>query len=357
MADKSKDRGWEYLTSDGEDFDFDPNNDGSWGSQDDDGSGSYYGADGSWGSKDSDGSASYYGADGSWGSKDADGSGSYYGADGSWGSIDSDGSWTYYGADGSFNCGSSDEKFDPSNDEDDSCSSGASAAAYARYEREQQEEAERRIQQERARERRRARFAFYKKHWKGILIGFVVLALGLFIAYEVYEYQKSIEVGYSSEEFIGQDITTAEKMLRRSGFTNIKKEAVKDIDISEVELENTVKLVRIKKKTEFSKDKKFPYDTQVVVQYHVVPKIKIPISSREAKKMKMSKLKEALEEAGFVNVKAKADYDLIKGWISKKEDVENISIDGDKKFKEGEKYRPDAEIIIKYHAFKKDKKK
>lgn len=59
--------------------------DGSWGYQNEDGSGSYYGADGSWGYKNADGSASYYGADGSWGYKNADGSGSYYGEDGSWG--------------------------------------------------------------------------------------------------------------------------------------------------------------------------------------------------------------------------------------------------------------------------------
>ena len=60
-----KDRGWEYLNSgNSNEFDFDPDGDGSWGIQNGDGSDSYYGADGSWGYRNSDGSGSFYEADG-----------------------------------------------------------------------------------------------------------------------------------------------------------------------------------------------------------------------------------------------------------------------------------------------------
>ena len=92
-----KDRGWEYLNSgNSNEFDFDPDGDGSWGIQNGDGSDSYYGADGSWGYRNSDGSASYYGNDGSWGYRNSDGSASYYGNDGSWGYRNSDGSGSFY---------------------------------------------------------------------------------------------------------------------------------------------------------------------------------------------------------------------------------------------------------------------
>ena len=60
MSEK-KDRGWDYPNSTSDDFDYDPDGDGSLGYQNEDGSGSFYGADGSWGYKNSDGSASYYG--------------------------------------------------------------------------------------------------------------------------------------------------------------------------------------------------------------------------------------------------------------------------------------------------------
>lgn len=39
----AKDRGWEYLNSSGDDFDYDKDNDGSWGYKNSDGSASYYG--------------------------------------------------------------------------------------------------------------------------------------------------------------------------------------------------------------------------------------------------------------------------------------------------------------------------
>lgn len=54
----------DYLNSSGNDFDYDKDNDGSWGYENDDGSGSFYGNDGSWGYTNSDGSGSYYGSDG-----------------------------------------------------------------------------------------------------------------------------------------------------------------------------------------------------------------------------------------------------------------------------------------------------
>ena len=59
----AKDRGWDYLNSEPGEFDFDANNDGSYGNEFSDGSSSYYGADGSWGYTNSDGYSSYYEGD------------------------------------------------------------------------------------------------------------------------------------------------------------------------------------------------------------------------------------------------------------------------------------------------------
>lgn len=44
MSEDKKDKGWEYLQNDGEEGSF-YEDDGSWGSRNSDGSGSYYGAD------------------------------------------------------------------------------------------------------------------------------------------------------------------------------------------------------------------------------------------------------------------------------------------------------------------------
>ncbi len=58
---EKKDRGWDYLNSSSDDdYDYAPDNDGSWGYQNEDGSGSFYGADGSWVYRNSDGSGCDY---------------------------------------------------------------------------------------------------------------------------------------------------------------------------------------------------------------------------------------------------------------------------------------------------------
>ena len=41
-------------------------------------------------------------------------------------------------------------------------------------------------------------------------------------------------------------------------------------------------------------------------------------------------------------------------WITKDGFVESISVDGDTDFSEYASYRPDVEVIITYHTFKKN---
>ena len=54
-----------------------------------------------------------------------------------------------------------------------------------------------------------------------------------------------------------------------------------------------------------------------------------------------------------LNITTKAKRDLIFGWINKENMVDSITINGDKKFEKKDAYRPDAEIVITYHAYKK----
>lgn len=62
------------------------------------------------------------------------------------------------------------------------------------------------------------------------------------------------------------------------------------------------------------------------------------------------------EKAGFVNIKIEAKYDIIMGWLIDDGEVEKVTINGNKKFSESDLHRPDAEIVITYHTFKKNKK-
>ena len=385
----SADGGWGYRDSDGSGTYYGA--DGSWEHHDSDGSSTYYGADGSWGHRDSDGSATYYGADGSWGHRDSDGSGTYYGEDGSWGHRDSDGSSTFYGTDGSWEYRDADENnsyyeedqdsdydeedddydeeesdYDDGDDEedDDTYSGGVGLGTLIGHymsaheerkrqkEQEQWEEEQRRI---RKRQRRKERVKFYKRHWLAILIFLTLVAGCIFAQYKYSEYQKIKVVGVSSTDLIGKDREYVRRILQNAGFTYIYEMELNDLAISDIEKEDTVSAVTIQGEKNFLANSKFPYDARIEITYHTVKNIPVPVSSKEAKKLNYKELEKKYADAGFVNITTQADYDLITGWITKDGAVESISVNGRTDFEKNAYYRPDAEVIIVYHTFKKNK--
>lgn len=355
-----KDKGWAYLNSD------DVNNmsDGSkddWGYSDSDGSSSFYGGDGSWGYSNSNGSGSYYGADGSWGYKNADGSSSYYGKDGSWGYINSDGSGSYYGSTKDEN-----ESYD-SNDDDDEDASGdsfveslgtilglglagvlaASANAAAEREREAQLEAEKR-------EKRRE---WRHRHRKGIFITVLICVISILGMVGYYEFQKMIPVGYSNEELEGLKYTEVVQKLKESGFSCVHTKKVSDLTISREDEENLVTEINLMLFDDFEEDTKYPSNMRIEVVYHTVELYAPPLTSKEAKGMDYLEVIEAFEDAGFTNVIAEIEYDIITGWLTDDGEVKSVTINGEKKFDAYDEYRLDAEVVVTYHTLKSNKPK
>lgn len=58
-----------------------------------------------------------------------------------------------------------------------------------------------------------------------------------------------------------------------------------------------------------------------------------------------------LKAAGFTNIKTEAIDDLIVGFLTKDGEIEEISIDGNKAFEEGDGFEKNAEVVITYHTF------
>jgi hypothetical protein len=58
-----------------------------------------------------------------------------------------------------------------------------------------------------------------------------------------------------------------------------------------------------------------------------------------------------LEDIGFKNIKTEKLEDLITGWLTKDGEIDQISINGDSKFTDGDKFSKDAKITITYHTF------
>ena len=217
-------------------------------------------------------------------------------------------------------------------------------------------DAEEIISKEKESRKREKRISFYKKHWRGLLILIAVACIGCFGGYKYYLYQRSIPVGVSSEELLGQKYESAVSVLEKAGFTDVSTSPEFDIGIEDKNIEGTVESVTIDGQNSFNEDKRFQFDAPVIVSYHKIKDIYVPLSAKEAKKLQYDDLVDQLKSAGFVNITLEPEYDLIKGWLKKEGRVESMTINGDSSFKSNAAYRPDAEIIIVYHAFKKDRK-
>ena len=79
--------------------------------------------------------------------------------------------------------------------------------------------------------------------------------------------------------------------------------------------------------------------------------IAMPSSSKDFEGSQYEDVVATLNDAGFTNVTAEADRDLIVGWLHDEGEVEEVVADGDKSFSKNKYFPADATIIVKYHAF------
>lgn len=195
-----------------------------------------------------------------------------------------------------------------------------------------------------------------KKYWKAFLIVLCVIVLAGFVAYQVSEFKKLIPVGMSSEEMKGLHYEEVENKLRAAGFINVQLEALEDLEIENKQQEGVVEQVVIDEVHSFKETKKFSYEDEVIIRYHAIKEIYSPVSSEDVEGKNYKDIVKKFEQAGFTNVKTKPIYDLVTGWLKSDGEIEEVLIDGDNDISTYSSYRPDVEVLIKYHTFKKNKK-
>lgn len=80
-------------------------------------------------------------------------------------------------------------------------------------------------------------------------------------------------------------------------------------------------------------------------------KIKVSYTQNDFIGLNYEEVEEKLKLQGFVNIKFEEHDDLIIGFLTKKGEVEKVSIDGNTDFEKNSCYMPNVEIIITYHTF------
>ena len=217
--------------------------------------------------------------------------------------------------------------------------------------------AEEERKRQKAEEQKKARAEWRRRHKKLVFVLTIIPIITILTLLTIFEFRCMIPVGLSSEDLLGENYDTVISDLENAGFIFVSAHPVDDLQIQEASSENKVTEVKIGWKDTFTPETKMPSNFPVKVTYHTIKLIPVPVSSKDAKEQPYMEMQKTFSDAGFINIKLVADYDIITGWMSAENEVERITIDGDKRFSIDEKFRPDAEVVITYHALRKDRPK
>lgn len=194
-----------------------------------------------------------------------------------------------------------------------------------------------------------------KTNWKASLVRSLIIILAIIVGAGCYEYTKLITVNHSVEDLVGAEYKTVVMKLENAGFSDVTVSEIPDLKIQSLNSKNLVTEVKIGWVTSFSKNSRIPSNFPVVVTYHTLEKVYVPMASKEAKRKNYKEVKKAFEKAGFVNIILEPEYDIITGWLTDDGEVESVVIGETKKFYADSKYQPDETVTITYHTFKKNR--
>lgn len=196
-----------------------------------------------------------------------------------------------------------------------------------------------------------------KVTWKIRIFGVLALIIAILVGGAYYEIKMLIPVGSASSALMGKEYETVIAILKDAGFTNISTNEIADLPLNKISEENMVVSIKIGLFEEFSADSKIPSNFPVVVTYHTLEKYTLPLSSKDAKGANYQDVMKSFIDAGFENITLEVEYDIITGWLTDDGEVESVTVNGDNKFSVGKEYRVDAEVIITYHTYRKNKPK
>jgi len=205
--------------------------------------------------------------------------------------------------------------------------------------------------------KQRKRFGFFWWLKFITIMPVIIIATGLAISIVVFmvnEY-KAVPVGFAEADFIGKDYAEVKSTLESVGFSNIVTVALDDLPLAEEDQVGKVANVTIEGRDDFAASTEKSKDAKIVIEYHTIKLMDAPFSNKDAKGQMYDAVVQQLTDAGFVNIRIEIEYDLLTGWITKDGEVESVTINGDEKYSAGAKYRPDAEVVVTYHTFKKNK--
>ncbi len=122
---------------------------------------------------------------------------------------------------------------------------------------------------------------------------------------------------YGSSEYVGLDYSQVEVLLQNAGFEKITANPIEDINSHSGISDGTVESVTINGLNEFSSTTGFNKEAEVIIVFHSIPKIPIPITPDEAASMHYLDVGRLFFDSGFTSIETDEVYDLSTGANSK----------------------------------------
>ncbi len=159
--------------------------------------------------------------------------------------------------------------------------------------------------------------------------------------------------GVSSKQCCDMKYNNLIEILKKREFYNISTTVLEDLGISEDSKEGQIEHVSFNGMGSSDEKSQFPYNSQIHITYHTFRKVNPPLTSRGAKRRNVEDVVKKFLSAGFGNVEKAPVPDLVTGWIVKENSVKSVTIDGKDNYKNSDKIRINAHVVISYHAFER----
>ena len=200
-------------------------------------------------------------------------------------------------------------------------------------------------------EREKIRKAFL--HVEKLSIKFAAVLFFVIAVLVLFSWIRSFrDIGYSSDELIGMNYLTVKGKFAERGFYNVKINPIDDLNISQIDQEDIVSTVLVNDKDHFEKKDKVQKNVPIIITYHSLKKVRLPISSKDAIGKNYEEIVNLLDAAGYTNITTKPEKDLTIGLFGREDAIKEMMVGDDSKAEQNTMYRIDTPIIVKYHKFK-----
>lgn len=160
----------------------------------------------------------------------------------------------------------------------------------------------------------------------------------------------NIKMKKSSDEFSGSSSENVVEELKDKGFSNITLKEIEDLTSSGPMKDGTVESVSINGETSFAANASFPKDAEVIITYHTIKKLSLPVGSESIGEMNYTDLADVFTKAGFMNVQTNEIYDIDPD-LEEKDHILDVIVNNNKEFNKDDKVPFDADITINCHLF------